>query len=283
MSKRLSHNKKRNVGLVYEFLTREVSSALVAGDRGRATKAMAIIGQHLSEKTELHGELSLHRQIMESRGVSERLARRLIDELKAAGIRFAANAARRNIAKSALIQEMNRTFGKEVFDRYRIADYTAHASVSILMSRGVGSQIDEAVEAARVEEHLLEFLTAKVPAPVKFDRDASLYAYKTAVGLFEKEYGRELSASQSILLREYVRVSLGGNPAPFQRTFEKQRVELKEILKFRRGDKVFQEDNEMATRLDEAIVDLDRLDSSLEESVERLMLYHNLRRELDKP
>lgn len=278
---KLRHNKKRNLGLVYEFLTREVSSALVAGDRGRAAKAMAIISRHLSEGTELYEELSLHRQIMESRGVSERLARRLMDELKAAGIRFSANAGRRNAAKSAMIHEMNKTFGKEVFDRYRINDYTAHASVNIMMSRGVDGRLDEAVEVARVEEHLMEFLTAKAPATPKFDRDASLYAYKTAVGLFEKEYGRELSANQSTLLREYIRVSLGGNPAPFERTFEKQRKELKEVLRFRRSDQVFQEDKEMAGRLDEAIADLDTLDSSLEESVERLMLYHNLRKEIE--
>lgn len=281
MAKKLSHNKKRNIGLVYEFLTREVSSALVAGDRGRAAKAMAIISKHLSESTELYEELSLHRQLIESRGVSERMAKRLIDELKAAGIRFSANSGRRNAAKSALIHEINRAFGQDVFDKYRIADYTAHASISILMSRGVDGRIDEAVEAARVEEHLMEFLTTKAPVAQKFDRDASLHAYKTAVGLFEQEYGKELSLHQSALLKEYVRVSLGGNPAPFKRTFEKQRSELKEVLRIRRSDKVFQEDKEMSARLDEAITDLDSLDSDLEESVERLMLYHNLRKEIE--
>lgn len=278
---KLRHNKKRNLGLVYEFLTREVSSALVAGDRGRAAKAMGIIAKHLSEGSELHEELSLHRQVIESRGVSERLARRIIDELKAAGIRFAARASRREIAKSALIHEMNRTFGKDVFDRYRIADYTAHASVNILMSRGMDARLDEAVDAARVEEHLLEFLTRKADGPIKFDRDASLYAYKTAVGLFEQEYGKELSAPQATLLKEYVRVSLGGNPAPFRRTFEKQRGELREVLRHCRVDEVFKSDTEMSARLDEAIAGLDALDSSAEESVERLMLYHNLRKEIE--
>ena len=278
---KLRHNKKRNLGLVYEFLTREVSSALVAEDRHRAARAMEVISKHLSPGSPLYEELSLHRQVMESRGASERLARRIIDELKAAGIRFSANSSRREAAKSALIHEMNRVFGREVFDRYRIADYTAHASSNILMNRGVDSRLDEAVDVARVEEHLLEFLTATPAAPPKFDRDASLYAYKTAVGLFEEEFGKELSAPQAALLKEYVRVSLGGNPAPFQRTFERQRKELKEFLRFRRSDEVFQSDPEMAGRLDEAIADLDSLDPSKEESVERMMLYHNLRKEIE--
>lgn len=278
---KLRHNKKRNVGLVYEFLTREVSSALVAEDRTRAAKAVEVISRHLSPGTPLYEELSLHRQVMESRGISERLAKRLVDELKAAGIRFAARGPAREAAKSALIHEMNRKFGKEIFDRYRIADYTAHASVNILMSRGIDARVDEAVDAARVEEHLTEFLTAPSEAPAKFDREASLYAYKTAVGLFEQEYGRELSAPQAALLKEYVRVSLGGNPAPFQRTFERQRTELREALKVRRSDEVFKTDSEMAGRLDEAIAGLEALDASKEESVEQLMLYHNLRKEIE--
>jgi hypothetical protein len=278
---KLRHNKKRNLGLVYEFLTREVSSALVAEDRPRAARAMEIIARHLSPGTPLHEELSLHRQVMEARGLSERMAKRIIDELKAAGIRLAATASRREAAKSALIHEMNKRFGKEIFDRYRIAEYTAHASVNILMSRGVDSRLDETVEAAKVEEHLLEFLTSKPTDPVKFDREASLYAYRTAVGLFEQEYGKELTQPQSDLLREYVRVSLGGNPAPFKRTFEKQKNELREVLRFRRSDEVFKTDAEMAARLDEALAGLDALDASKEESVEQLMLYHNLRKEIE--
>lgn len=277
---KLRHNKKRNLGLAYEFLTREVSSALVAGDRGRAAQAMAVIDRHLAPGRELHEELSLHRKIMETRGVSERLAKRLVDELRAAGIRLSGRGNRRESAKSALIHEMNKTFGKDVFDRYRIADYTAHASINILMSRGVGS-LDEGADAVRVEEHLIEFLTSKPEAPTKFDRDASLYAYKTALGLFEQEFGRELSDDQAALLREYVRVSLGGNPAPFNRTFEKQRRELRESLRGHRTDEAFKADGDMATRLDEAIAGLDALDPSKEESVERLMLYHNLKKEIE--
>lgn|SRR5574337_769362 len=278
---KLKHSKKRNVGLVYEFLTREVAAAAVAKDQPRAARALAVIEAHLGEGSELAEELSLHRRVMESRGVSERLARRIVDELKAAGIRLGARGPSRDRAKSALIHEMNVALGRDVWDRYRIPDYTAHASISILLSRGIDSRIDEGVDVARVEDHLIEFLTISPTDPVRYDPDASLYAYRNAVGLFEREYGAELTASQGELLREYVRVSLGGNRAPFERTFERQRAQLREFLDFHRGDEAFCSDTEMAGRLDEAIRDLDVLDPSTEESVERLMLYHSLRREIE--
>jgi hypothetical protein len=279
--KKLPHAKKRNIGLVYEFLTREVSGAVVAKDDRRAARAMSIIARHLGEDTELSQELSLHRGVMESRGVSERLARRIVDELKAAGVRLSVRRELRNAAKSALIHEMNRELGRDIFDRYRVPDYTAHASVSILMSRGLDARLDEGVDVARVEDHLIGFLTSVPTEAPRFDRDATVFAYRNAVGMFESEYGAELTAPQGELIREYVRVSLGGNRAPFERTFARQRETLREFLRIRRQDEVFRSDPDMAGRLDEAIADLTGLEPTTEEAVERLMNFHQLRREIE--
>lgn len=278
---KLPHNKKRNIGLVYEFLSREVAAAAVAKDNGRGARALAVVSKHLSEGSELFPELSLHRQVMGSRGVSERLARRIVDELKAAGIRGSASRSIIESAKSALIHDMNRSIGRDIFDRFRVPDYTAHASIGILMARGLGGRLDEGVEVARVEDHLIGFLTSEKPQ-MHYDRDASLYAYRTAVGLFEQQFGHELLPAQAELLREYVRVSLGGNPAPFERTFERQRTELREVLRARRADEVFKADPDMSKRLDEAIGELSGLTPRADdEPVERLMLFHNLKREIE--
>lgn len=280
--RKLSHNKKRNVGLVYEFLSREVAAAAVAKDGARAARALTVMEGNLSDGSALFPELSLHRQVMATRGVSERLARRIVDELKAAGIRSAPQRTLIESAKSDLIHEMNRVVGRDIFDRYRIPDYTAHASIGILMGRGLEGRLDEGIEVARVEDHLIGFLTSETGVGARYDRDASLYAYRTAVGLFEQQFGHELLPEQAELLREFVRVSLGGNPAPFERAFERQRRALTEVLRARRADEVFQADSDMAKRLDEAISDLSGLQARAEdEAVERLMLYHSLQKEIE--
>ncbi len=279
---KLNHNKKRNLGIVYELLTREVSNAVVRDDKQYASVVLEIVSRHFAEGSALHEELSLHRQVMETRGVSERLARRIVDELKAAGIRFGSKRLVREDAKTLLIHDMNKFLGRDVFDRYRIPEYTAHASVNIIMSRALSGRLDEGVELARVEEHLVEFLISEVGSLTKYDPDASLYAYRSAVSLFEKEYGSELNDAQNELLREYVKVSLGGNQAAFERTFERHRKSLHESLKIRRQDDVFKTDEAMAKRLDEAIGDLITLSETInDEAVERLMLFHNLKREIE--
>ena len=280
MSK-LSHNKKRNVGLVYEFISREIAEAVVAKDQSRAARALSIVSEHLSEGSLLYPILSLHRQAMGSRGVSERLARRIVDELKAAGIRSSSERSLIESEKSSLIHEMNRSLGRDIFDRFRVPDYTAHASIGIIMGRGFDGRIDEGVEMARVEDHLIGFLTTESTV-THYDPDASLYAYKTALGLFEQQFGRELLPAQAELIKEYVRVTLGGHPAPFERAFERQRKGLWEVLRARRVDEAFKSDPEMSQRLDEAITELENLPVRAEDGVvETLMLYHNLQREIE--
>lgn len=280
--RKLSHQKKRNLGLVYEFLSRAVADAVVAEDKVKAAKALKIISNHLSEGTELYPELSLHRQVINTRGVSERLARRIVDELRAAGIRMAPKRQIIENAKTELIHEINKTLGRDLFDKYRINNYTAHASVSILMSRGLNQRIDEGIEYARVEDHLVDFLTNESKQDIKIDKDASLFTYKTAVGLFEKEYGKELSQPQSELLREYVRVSLGGITAPFERIFQKQKEDLVNSLSKGLLDEAVKSDNDMTLKLSEAINELKTIKpEATDEAVERLMLFHNLKMEID--
>lgn len=279
--RKLSHNKKRNLSLVYEFLTREVTVATVEGDPHRAAESLSIISKYFSEGKVLHEELSLQRQVVETRGASPALARRIVDELKSAGIRLSATAAARNRAKSDLIHEMNRRLGRDIFDRYRIPDYTTHASANIILSRGLGARIDESIEVTKVEEHLVECLMSKGAPKTSYDPDATMFAYNKAIKFFQEEFGTELNAEQSALLREYVRVSLGGNPAPFKRMFEKHRVVLQDSLSAHRADPVFQQDKEMAKKLDEAIAELRTIEPSTEgDQVERLMLFHNLRKEI---
>ena len=277
---KLHHNKKRNIGLVYEFLTREITHAIISENKEKAAKVISILNKHLSDGTDLYEELSLHQQVMEARGSSIGVARRVVDELKAAGIRFSGQQAREN-AKTSLIHEINYTLGKDLFDKYRVPEYTAHASINILLSRGLSGRIDEGVEIAKIEEHLVEFLTSKNENSIQFDQDASLFAYKKAVSLFEQEYGAELVQDQRDILKEYIKVSLGGHINPFIRLFDKQKKSLIEILKISRSDEAFSSDEDMSKKLDEAIVELENLQASAtDEAVEQLILYHKLKREI---
>lgn len=277
---KLHHNKKRNVGLVYELLTREITSSVISGNKKNAQKALSIIANHLSESSELYEELSLHKQVISSRGSSKALARRIVDELKAAGIRLSGNKSRERL-KTDLIHEMNKSFGIDIFDKYRIPDYVAHASVNVLLSRGFDGRIDEGVELAKIEEHLIEYISTIGDTKLAYNPDSSVLAYKKAVSLFEQEFSKELTKPQCDIIKEYVKVTLGGNVEPFLKTFEKQKKTLSESFRKHKFDEAFVSDTDMSKKLDEAIKSLSDLKAEIkDEAVESLILYHNLESEI---
>ena len=49
-----THNKKRNVGIIYEQLVRKVSESLVEGDMDRANLVLDILKKNFRKGTELN-------------------------------------------------------------------------------------------------------------------------------------------------------------------------------------------------------------------------------------
>ncbi len=282
MGQQLKHQKRRNVGLVYEVLVREVTAAVIAEDRDRAARATNIIQEHLAPGTLLGEELIVHQSAIGHRGCGSSTARRIVDELRAAGIRLSTKRERRDRAKTGLIHEINRSLGKDCFDRHRIPDYTAHASIGLVLGKGLGQRLDEGMELVRVEEALVSWLAASPSAAVPFDRDATTLAYRNAIRVFEEEIGQELTGPQRELLRERVRTDLGGNPAPLTRLYGRQRSELLKFFEGSRSDEAIVADEQMRDRLQETIVELrSPAGPPDEQALERLMLMHEIRRHIE--
>ena len=59
-----SHNKKRNIGLVYELLLRSISSALVEGNQERANISIDIMKKRFAPETEIFSEFRIFNAIM---------------------------------------------------------------------------------------------------------------------------------------------------------------------------------------------------------------------------
>ena len=53
MSAKIKHNKKRNIGIMYELLLRHISVKLIENDKKGAEKATRIIETRFSKGTEL--------------------------------------------------------------------------------------------------------------------------------------------------------------------------------------------------------------------------------------
>ena len=81
MTKRV-HNKKRNVGILYDLLARKVSEGLVENDTSMTDRAIAIIEDNFAKGSVLLKEYKLFSALSKTCVESEHIAIRLLDEAR---------------------------------------------------------------------------------------------------------------------------------------------------------------------------------------------------------
>lgn len=278
------HNKKRNSGLVYEFLVRRMASTMVDRDPEGYLQAVGIIKKYFSSGQPLAEEKEIFDVISSSRGLAEPAARRVLSQLESHA--RALDSKKIEIKKSNLIKDVHYTFGQEFFSVHRVPEYRLLASVQMLVERyrQVGANLTEDVQKIQLEEALVKFMTTPIqdkttgPGGQKVDGLVASLAMRK----FEERYSGVLSESQKKTIRRFMNYSMTGNREQFSREMEEERQGLMQKIKESRELKCFSEDPVMATRLDEATASLTGLTNlSSEDSVQELLLYHKLAAEID--
>ena len=127
-----SHNKKRNVGVVYEILLRSISESLVKGDAEQAQKILDLITRRFKPDTELHREFRLFRALAKSSVSDSAIAAAILMEAKQAARKT--NIENLEKEKSSLIREINYSLdGKNLYKRY-VPNYRDLATIQILLN-----------------------------------------------------------------------------------------------------------------------------------------------------
>ena len=126
-----SHNKKRNVGIIYEQLLAMAAKGIVESNTTLTQKAKTIIKRFFSEGTEIYREHRLFKALIEPYIEDGSLATKILGEAKKAA--KAHNGARLEREKSRLIKEINYSFGKSFYSQ-KVENYTNFATVQTLLN-----------------------------------------------------------------------------------------------------------------------------------------------------
>ena len=116
-----SHNKKRNVGIIYELLLSVAAKGMVENNAKLTTRSQKIIKRFFREGTELQKEHRLFKALLEPQINDGSLATKILGEAKKAARTH--NLERLEREKSRLIKEINYSFGKNFYNQ-RIENYT---------------------------------------------------------------------------------------------------------------------------------------------------------------
>jgi hypothetical protein len=199
-------NKKRNALLVFEFLTKEASRRVVAGDNDGANRVIALIKEAYAPGTELHRELRLARSLYVTKVSSPAVAAHILTEARS--LSKSLNGFKLDTEKTQLIARIERDLdqsGTLYEDQHQ--DYRLLATIGTLLSDwrvGTG-------RVAQYEDQLMEHLTTTAPAPVVEEESADRMSAGERRALIaimsrklEEKWGKALTKEQKSLLREYV-------------------------------------------------------------------------------
>ena len=223
------HNKKRNVGIVYEQLVATVSKAMVENDRSSADKALKIIKKYFAPGTELYREFRLFNALVQTHVSTDALASRILQETKDAAHKYDVNKLRSE--KSDLINEINRSFNKDTFYSTPVKNYKTLATIHVLMEEWRNDDPDVS-RRVMYESNLHNWLlTPKIDETLESQKTPSVnnLSVKIMRETFNKKYDKLLNEKQKMLLKSLILDSSGA--AASVETVSKRMSEQREKAK----------------------------------------------------
>ena len=197
---RNKHNKKRNTAFLYEALLKEVTKAIISGDRKAKKTAISILKESFAPKTVLSEELELYKTLLETKEM---------DNLTAEKIVFQVRQARSNInesdiqeAQNRLISRVNKELSSGVYSNF-VPNYKNIATISQLFTTDEGNaNIKSGVllEQKVVSSMMEAIVTPDAPKMKPIDN----LVFKSFVSKYNKEYSSGILSEQKELLNRYI-------------------------------------------------------------------------------
>ena len=227
-----SHNKKRNVGIIYELLLRNISYCLVNNDKKEAQKALKIVEKRFDKSTEIYKEFRLFNALAKSTVSDSAVAAAILTEAKQAAKRC--NTEKLNKEKSLLIKDINYTLNDKDFYHRRIPEYKTYATIQTLLNDW---RLEDKADFSRVIHYesvvaksLLESKEASIEIEKEANPDVDALVVKIMTEKINKKYQNRMSEEQRELIREYV-FSLSGNEDKILSKLAKTKSDSLQVLK----------------------------------------------------
>lgn len=277
------HNKKRNTGLVYEFLVRRLSKAMVEKDTPTYNRTLEILRKYYGEGTVLAEERELFDVVRNTRRATEGAARRILHEVQKRAQDM--DVRKLDIKKSNLLKEINYSFGKDFFDEHRIPDYRVLASIQMVLdsARG-GATLTESVSKIQLEEGIVQYMMSSGQQPKSSPERSEVDALvmRMMVRRFSEKYDKTLNAAQKKLLEKYIRTAVTGDQRPLRTFLFEEQDRVTKAFDAAEAMPEVVTDAEMKKMLGEARLRFKaNIDSPLDVQVEEMMLFQKLAEEVE--
>lgn len=273
MSSMKSHNKKRNVILMYEFLVRTISKSLLENDKKRQSSALHILKQYYVPGTELYKEFRIANALYKASVSSSAVAASILSEAKTAIRQL--NEAQLTREKSSLIKDVNYKLNDKLFYDQPVGDYRIFATIQTMFNEW--RTPTDLLMLAEFEDKICQHLTearddSRGQQQVDVDAGTLRLASKLMIKKLNEKYSI-LNETQRTLLKQY---ALG----------DQNNIEIKSTLQGIQNDVVGAISEQIELKSDERLLTIKKLvldetfDNINDELVTRFLKYSQLTDEL---
>ena len=274
---KIKHSKYKNTGILFELLTRQITSDTISGGDN---KALSILKKYFNSKSELLKEYKIYNTLSTKLYKDETKATLLVNVLVEAHSKL--NRSRLRREKYNLIKEIKSTYDLNNFFKAKITNYKIMASIFNLTENKDATPLS--IVDSKVE--LVEHITRSSKSTKKNivienynneDKNTRLLTQKILLEKFNEKY-KGLGENQKTLLQEYVNAV---SNSPSLKTYINS--EIKEIKKQLNKYSKTVTDQVIKIKLNEAknlIKPLCKKSSVHDDNVSNLLNYYELVNEL---
>ena len=181
---KVKHSKYKNTGILFELLTRQLTSDTIAGNN---PKALDFLKKHFNSKTELLKEYKIYHTLATQKYNKDSKATMLIETLLNAHKKLNRSQLRRE--KFNLIKEIKNTYNVNDFFKAKITDYKIMASIFNLLENKNSTPLSIVNSKVTLLEHITEKPTSIKKNVVlenfsKEDKNTRLLTYKVLLEKF---------------------------------------------------------------------------------------------------
>lgn len=204
----IKHNKIKNTGIIFEVLTRQLTSDTLSGND---SKALGILKKYFVN-TELGKEYKLYESLFKEKNITETKANMIMEAVLQSSKNI--NKSKLKKEKYNIIKELKENYDLDTLFRIKLSNYKKYAALSNLLE--INNNQDNSFNLSSIIENkntILESLTNVIQSQDKkediinefkvYDKDTRLLTCKILMENFNSKYN-VLSKDQKRILKEYI-------------------------------------------------------------------------------
>ena len=193
---KMKHNKKRNTAVLYEVIIRELTKAMVGGDKARKSSIIKIVKENFKGNTLLAKDLDLYKAVLETKEVDHYTAEKIIFQARTQ--KMAINHRQLFAEQTKLVDTINKRINVDAFNTF-VPNYKSLATVFQIFHPKTKTK-----SRVLLEKQMIEAMTCTAKSEKDLMKPIDNLTYKTFVNKFNEKYSDSLLEEQKNLLTRYV-------------------------------------------------------------------------------